>query len=89
MKILRSNISGEYYGSYNGKRQHSCPFARFLEKRGIRAQYTMPGTPQQNGVSERRNRTLLDMVRSMLSNISLPILMWTYALNNIWNFHQL
>jgi len=33
----------------------------------------MPGTPQQNGVAERHNRTLMDMVRSMLSNSSLPI----------------
>ena len=40
----------------------------------------MPSTPQQNGVSERRNRTLLDMVRSMVSNASLPISLWTYAL---------
>lgn len=40
----------------------------------------MAGTPQQNGVSERRNRTLLDMVRSMLSNCSLPISLWIYAL---------
>ena len=80
MKIVRSGRGGEYYGSYDGKGQHHGPFVRFLEKRGICAQYTMPGTPQQNGVSARRNRTLLDMVRSMLSNESLPISLWTYAL---------
>ena len=40
----------------------------------------MPGTPQQNGVSERHNRTLLDMVRSMLSNATLTISLLTYAL---------
>ena len=40
----------------------------------------MPGTPQQNGVAERRNRTLMDMVRSMISNSSLPKSLWTYAL---------
>ncbi|KAF7811384.1 Retrovirus-related Pol polyprotein from transposon TNT 1-94 [Senna tora] len=39
------------------------PFAKFLEKHGICAQYTMSGTPQQNGVAKRRNRTLMDMVR--------------------------
>ena len=32
-----------------------------------------PGTPQRNGVSERRNRTLLDMVRSMMSLTDLPL----------------
>jgi len=40
----------------------------------------MPGTPQQNGVAERRNRTLIEMVRSMLSNCSLPLSLWIYAL---------
>jgi len=40
----------------------------------------MLGTPQQNGVSERRNRTLMDMVTSMLSNSSLPVSLWMYAL---------
>ncbi|TYJ96908.1 gag/pol protein [Cucumis melo var. makuwa] len=35
-----------------------------------------PGTPQQNGVSERRNRTLLDMVRSMMSYAQLPTSFW-------------
>ena len=56
------------------------PFAKLLESRGICAQYTMPGTPQQNGVAERRNRTLIEMVRSMLSNCSLPLSLWIYAL---------
>ena len=43
-------------------------------------QYTIPGTPQQNGVIERCKRTLLDMVRSVLSNLSLPISLWMHAL---------
>ena len=41
---------------------------------------TPPRTPQLNGVAERRNRTLLDMVRSMMSRVSLPISFWGYAL---------
>ena len=40
----------------------------------------MPGEPQQNGVAEHRNRTLLDMVRSMLSYSSLPVELWMEAL---------
>ncbi|KAL1565130.1 hypothetical protein AAHA92_07386 [Salvia divinorum] len=43
----------------------------------------MSGTPQQNGVAERRNRTLMEMVRSMLSNSTLPISLWTYALRTV------
>ena len=41
---------------------------------------TAPGTLQQNGVAERKNRTLLDMVRYMLSYSSLPISFWGLAL---------
>ena len=40
----------------------------------------MPGEPQQNGVAERRNRTLLDMVRSMLNYSNLPVELWMEAL---------
>ena len=38
------------------------------------------GTPQRNGVSERHNRTLLDMVRSMMYLTDLPLSFWGYAL---------
>lgn len=44
------------------------------------AQYTTPGTPEQNGVAERRNRTLKDMVRSMICNSNLPTYLWGDAL---------
>ncbi|KAA0048413.1 retrotransposon protein, putative, Ty1-copia subclass [Cucumis melo var. makuwa] len=53
MKILRSDRGGEYYEKYDENRQCPGPFAKFLESHGICAQYTMPGTPQQNGVAER------------------------------------
>ena len=39
-----------------------------------------PGIPQHNGVSERQNRALLDMVRSMMSLTNLPLAFWGYAL---------
>src|SRR4051812_16865486 len=44
------------------------------------SQITPPGTPQHNGVYERRNRTLLDMMRSMMSLTDLPLSFWGYAL---------
>ena len=40
----------------------------------------MPGSPDQNGIAKRRNQTLVDMVRSMLSNSNLPKFLWTDAL---------
>nr|GEU43081.1 retrotransposon protein, putative, Ty1-copia subclass [Tanacetum cinerariifolium] len=39
-------------------------------------------TPQHNGMSKRRNRTLLDMVRSMMNLITLPLFFWDYALES-------
>ncbi|KAL0345559.1 UNVERIFIED_CONTAM: hypothetical protein Sradi_4387200 [Sesamum radiatum] len=52
----------------------------YLKENGILSQWTPPGTPQLNGVAERRNRTLLDMVRSMMSFTELPPSFWGYAL---------
>ncbi|GKD99204.1 retrotransposon protein, putative, ty1-copia subclass, partial [Tanacetum coccineum] len=45
-------------------------------------QLTPPYTPQHNGVSERRNHTLLDMVRSMMNLTTLPLSFWNYALES-------
>ena len=70
---MRSDRGDEYYGRYEESGQNPSPFAKFLEKHGIHAQYTMPGTPQQNDVAERHNRTLMEMVRSMMSYSSVPI----------------
>ncbi|CAJ2666407.1 unnamed protein product [Trifolium pratense] len=80
IKVVRSDRGGEYYGRYTENGQAPGPFAKFLQEHGIVAQYTMPGSPNQNGVAERRNRTLLDMVRSMLSNSNLPKSLWNEAL---------
>ena len=73
IKVVKSDRGGEYYGRYDGSgEQRPGPFALFLKECGIVPQYTMPGTPRMNGVAERRNRTLKDMVRSMISHTSLP-----------------
>ncbi|KAK9008930.1 hypothetical protein V6N11_080406 [Hibiscus sabdariffa] len=71
IKALRSDRGGEYL---------SQDFDELLKDCGIVSQLTPPGTPQWNGVSERRNRTLLDMVRSMMSHTDLPTSFWGYAL---------
>ena len=64
IKILRSDRGGEYL---------SGEFQQYLIDNGIISQFSTPGTPQQNGVAERRNRTLLNMVRLMLSFSTLPV----------------
>ena len=45
----------------------------------MKTQFHIP--PQQNGVAERRNMTLMDMVRSMISHVRLPLYLWGEALN--------
>ncbi|KAM2808794.1 hypothetical protein PS2_043635 [Malus domestica] len=80
IKIVRSDRGGEYFGRYTEAGQQKGPFAYYLEQQGIVAQYTTPGTPQQNGVAERRNRTLMGMVRSLISRSKLPGFLWGEAL---------
>jgi hypothetical protein len=80
INIVRSNHGGEYYDRHTPFGQVPRPFARFLHETGIVAQYSMPGEPQQNGVAERRNHTLMDMVRSMMSYSTLPLGLWMEAL---------
>nr|GFA10170.1 retrotransposon protein, putative, Ty1-copia subclass [Tanacetum cinerariifolium] len=58
----------------------SQEFLDHLNKHGIIAYRTPPYTPQHNGMSERRNQTLLDMVRYMMSQTTLPKSFWDYAL---------
>ena len=83
VKIVRSNRSSEYYGKHDEIEQCPSPFVKFLKKPGICAQYTISSTPQQNGVVERHNCTLIDMVRNMLSYSSLPLSLWMHALKTI------
>ncbi|KAF5788317.1 putative RNA-directed DNA polymerase [Helianthus annuus] len=80
IKVVRSDRGGEYYGRHTDIGQAPGPFFNFCKEHGIVNQFTMPGTPQQNGVAERRNRTLMDMIRSMLANSNLPKFLWTEAL---------
>ncbi|GKA84653.1 retrotransposon protein, putative, ty1-copia subclass [Tanacetum coccineum] len=48
----------------------------------IHTDITPPYTPQHNGVSEKKNRTLLDMVRSMMNLTTLSLSFWDYALES-------
>jgi len=82
IKAVKSNRGGEYYGRYDGSgEQRLGPFAVFLKECGIFPQYTMLGKPNMNGVAERRNRTLKDMVRCMISHSTLPKSLWGEGLN--------
>ncbi|RDX80607.1 hypothetical protein CR513_38828, partial [Mucuna pruriens] len=67
IKAVKSDRGGEYYGRYDGSgEQRLGPFALFLRECGIVPQYTMPGKPSMNGVIERQNWTLKDMLKHNL-----------------------
>jgi transposase InsO family protein len=58
--------------STNGTEFKNSQIQGFLEVEGIKHEFSSPYTPQQNGVMERKNRTLLDMARTMLDEYKTP-----------------
>uniref|UniRef100_A0A2N9HZD6 Integrase catalytic domain-containing protein n=1 Tax=Fagus sylvatica TaxID=28930 RepID=A0A2N9HZD6_FAGSY len=71
IKRLRSDRGGEYGSSL---------LKSFCEKNGIVHEVTAPRTPEQNGIAERKNRTLKDMMNAMLISSGLPSNMWGEAI---------
>lgn len=65
----------------NGGEYTSSRFEEILATEGIHHKHTIPKTPQQNGVAERMNRTLVEMVQSMLLDSKLPQKFWGEALS--------
>lgn len=57
----------------------SKEFTQYCEEVGIVRQFTAPYSPQQNGVVERRNRTMIEMARSLLKEKDLPAYLWGEA----------
>jgi hypothetical protein len=72
IKVLRTDNGGEFCGN---------EFKEFCKKCGIARQKTTPYTPQQNGVAERMNRTLMEKARSMLSGAGLGQEFWAEAVS--------
>ncbi|KAI3677759.1 hypothetical protein L6452_37027 [Arctium lappa] len=72
VKVIRSD---------NGTEFKNLDLNTFCEEKGIERQYRAPRTPQQNGVAERRNRTLIEYARSLLADSKLPITFWAKAVN--------
>ncbi|KAL8137841.1 hypothetical protein V2J09_003842 [Rumex salicifolius] len=66
-------------------KQHRAPFPK--QKHGIKRQLTTAYTPQQNGISERKNRTIMNMVRAILIEKGVPKMFWAEAVQ--WANHVL
>jgi hypothetical protein len=67
--------------SDNGTEFKNSQIEGFLEEEGIKHEFSSPYTLQQNGVVERKNRTLLDMARTMLDEYKTPDQFWAEANN--------
>ncbi|KAK2388316.1 hypothetical protein QL285_062010 [Trifolium repens] len=70
LKVLRTDGGGEYT---------STEFENYCKEQGIIHEVTAPYTPQHNGLAERRNRSILDMARSMVKQKNLPKRFWGEA----------
>ena len=70
IQCLRTDRGGEFT---------SNEFNNFCSNQGIKRQLTTAYTPQQNGVSERKNRTLMNIVRCLLNGRSVPKMFWPEA----------
>jgi transposase InsO family protein len=55
----------------------------FLDEEGIKHEFLAPYTPQQNGVAERKNRTLIEVVRTMLNEYKTSDQFWVEAVNTV------
>jgi hypothetical protein len=70
--------------SDNGTEFKNSQIEGFLEEEGIKHEFSSPYTPQQNGVVESKNRTLLDIARTMLDEYKTPGQFWAEAINTAY-----
>ncbi|GJT96942.1 putative ribonuclease H-like domain-containing protein [Tanacetum coccineum] len=74
VKIIRCNNGTEFKNRVRNE---------FCEQKGIKREYSIARTPQQNGVAERRNKTQIEAARTMLADSKLPTTVWAEA-NSCW-----
>jgi transposase InsO family protein len=74
IKCLRSDGGGEYF---------SIEFSEYLKEHGIQRKYSCSYSPQQNGVAERKNKHIVEIVRAMLNEKNLPNYFWAKVVATI------
>ncbi|GJS74382.1 ribonuclease H-like domain-containing protein [Tanacetum coccineum] len=72
VKIIRCDNGGEF---------RNKEMDEFCSRKGIKREFSNARTPQQNGVAERRNMTLIEAARTMLADAKLPVTFWAEAVN--------
>ena len=70
IRVLRINNGGEYT---------SNELMEYCSAEGIKKEHTVPHTPQQNGVAERKNMTMVGVAKAMLFDRGLPLFLWAKA----------
>nr|GEW43363.1 putative ribonuclease H-like domain-containing protein [Tanacetum cinerariifolium] len=72
VKVIRSD---------NGTKFKNNDLNQFCRMKGIKREFSVPRTPQQNGIAEKKNRTLIEAAKTMLADSLLPIPFWAEAVN--------
>ena len=74
--------------SDHGKEFENEDLSNFCEMKEMHHEYSAPLTPQQNGVVERKNRTLQEMARVLIHAKALPLHFWAEAVNTMCHIHN-
>nr|GEU66614.1 retrovirus-related Pol polyprotein from transposon TNT 1-94 [Tanacetum cinerariifolium] len=75
VKIIRCDNRGEF---------RNKEMDDFCSQKGIKREFSNARTPQQNGIAQRRNRTLIEAARTMLADAKLPVTFWAEAVNTAY-----
>ena len=59
--------------------ENSKHFTNFCIEAGIKREYIVPYNPQQNGVAERKNKTIIEATKAMIHDQNLPMILWAEA----------
>nr|GEY40280.1 hypothetical protein [Tanacetum cinerariifolium] len=76
VKVIRSDNETEFKNN---------DLNQFCRMKGIKKEFSVPRTPQQNGIVERKNRTLIEAARTMLADLLLPIPFWAEVVNTAYS----
>ncbi|KAJ9538956.1 hypothetical protein OSB04_031689 [Centaurea solstitialis] len=83
-----NNLTVRSIRSDHGTEFKNSTLETFFDQKGISQNFSSVRTPQQNGVAERRNRTLIEAARSMLSEANLATQFWAEAVNTACYTHN-
>ncbi|GJT37477.1 putative ribonuclease H-like domain-containing protein [Tanacetum coccineum] len=80
-KVYCLVVTDDYSRCDNGTEFKNKVMNQFCKMKGIKREFSVARTPQQNGVAERKNRTLIEAARTMLADSKLPTTFWAEAVN--------